>query len=277
MIFLLVIVLMLTVSVSIKTYVTSTVESRLLSNSRIIDYFPSDVGMDFENNYIDVQGTSLNYWWVPASTELSDKSVLIFHGQGETISDWVPAIYVLNQRGFNVMIYDYSGYGLSDDSRGVGSWTSEAQAMLNHFQRLAVGPRYLLGFSLGGAVLLDTLAQEPQDICSLAIVSTFSSLREIVVDSVPALRHIPGLLPSYFNSVSVLQNVENDALFLGIRSDEVIPIKHHFALQRVASQHILFHEISVPFNHNDFWQKPEELPMQEVVNFFLSETSCESA
>ncbi|MGT2427994.1 alpha/beta hydrolase [Cupriavidus basilensis] len=87
-------------------------------------------------------------------------AVLIYHGDEENLSDWASAQVLLYRNGISSCVFDYSGYGASDGKPGVVNLHEDGVAAYGQF--LAATPlssrRYVMGFSLGSAVLLDVIS-----------------------------------------------------------------------------------------------------------------------
>src|SRR4051794_31740335 len=65
---------------------------------------PATVGLKFEAVTFESRGNKLNAFFVPAE----GPALLIFHGNGESISGWVPALKLLHDGGVAAMVFDYS-------------------------------------------------------------------------------------------------------------------------------------------------------------------------
>src|SRR5688572_14146401 len=57
-------------------------------------------------------GERLHGWWVPSGAP-DAAHVLLCHGNGGNVGDRVPHIEYLNAAGFDVLAFDYRGYGRS--------------------------------------------------------------------------------------------------------------------------------------------------------------------
>lgn len=85
-------------------------------------------------------------------------SVLFVQGNGMLASTQVPKLEVLSRHGFDVLIYDFRGYGCSDGEPTVRGIFADYREIL---RRMADRPenelRVLYGISWGGIVLLNSL------------------------------------------------------------------------------------------------------------------------
>ncbi|EGR2301709.1 alpha/beta hydrolase [Vibrio parahaemolyticus] len=261
----------------LKVVFNELVIQKLLQNSRQVSITPLDKGLEFESGYaVGTSGNSVHYWWVPAQRDeaISQSSVLIFHGQGETIDNWLGAIDEFVQNQFNVMIFDYSGYGMSDPTDDIRSWSTDVAAIASEFSNRAQGSQFVIGFSLGGAVLLDNLEVMPPKVCSMAIVSTFASLKKMVIEKYAVLEYLRFLLPDDYYSVGKVGELSVPTMLLHVSGDEVVSEQHYHALSAAGQKSLHPVLLKGMFKHNDFWQSPKSAPLQEVISWF-SENRCD--
>jgi alpha-beta hydrolase superfamily lysophospholipase len=125
-------------------------------------------------------GTRLHGWLF--SPEKPKARIAFFHGNAENLtSHWTTLIWILDQ-GFEFLIFDYRGYGLSDgkpsrlgtlmDGKAALKWLATEDPPL---------PLFVLGQSLGGAIALKTVAEWGQaySIKGLVVDSTFASYQRV--------------------------------------------------------------------------------------------------
>lgn len=128
-----------------------------------------------------VDGTRLHGWWLPAKAGVQVKgTVLHLHGNGGNLAWHLGGSYWLPEQGYQVLMLDYRGYGLSQgkpllpevyqDIDAAFSWLAEAPEVQGK-------PLILLGQSLGGALAVHYLAEYPQQ---------RGRLKALVLDGVPA-------------------------------------------------------------------------------------------
>ena len=63
-------------------------------------------------------------------------SILYFHGNGETVADhnWTAPFY--NERGINLFVADYRGYGSSDGKPTISNMIGDAHTIFNGFKEI---------------------------------------------------------------------------------------------------------------------------------------------
>ena len=127
-------------------------------------------------------GTRLAGWYLPAKGAVRG-SVLFFHGNGENMSTHYGAVYWLPDEGYNLLIFDYRGYGQSEGHPSRPGIREDGIAALNYLRnRPDTGktPIVLYGQSLGSAVAVSTALNSDRDgIGAVILESAFTSYRKI--------------------------------------------------------------------------------------------------
>jgi fermentation-respiration switch protein FrsA (DUF1100 family) len=123
----------------------------------------------------------LNGWWLPAKAGVPVKgTVLHLHGNGGNLPGHLGGSYWLPEQGWQVLMIDYRGYGLSEGKPSLPAVYEDiaaAMAWLERAPEVQGKPLVLLGQSLGGAMAIHYLAAHPEQ------RQRFSAL---VFDGVPA-------------------------------------------------------------------------------------------
>lgn len=128
-------------------------------------------------------GVRLHAWYFPASGKPRG-TVLVMHGNAENLSRHVNSVLWLVQEGFNLFIFDYRGFGLSEGKPTLPGIHLDAAAALEQVLALPETEEkglVVLGQSIGGAIAVHTLAASPQRsrVALLALDSTPASYRLI--------------------------------------------------------------------------------------------------
>ena len=208
--------------------------------SRELVRTPADIGLRYEEVRVgEPDSGMLTGWYLPAAG--APKGTVIFlHGNAENISTHFGQIYWLPAAGYQVFIYDYSGYGSSDGAATVDGVHADAALMV---RAVLADPRvdparlFLMGQSLGAAVALYTAAQPEfrQTFRAVVADSPFSSYRRIAREKLDglwltALFQWPlGFLVDDRRSPDrVVAEITVPVLFIHGTADEVVP-PHHSA------------------------------------------------
>ncbi len=141
----------------------------------------------------------------------------------------------LARAGFNLVAFDYRGFGASSDvpptERGL---YDDAEAAYRYVRdSLAVGPERIViyGHSLGGGVATDLAARVPA--AGLILEGTFTSVPSVGQERYPWLP-IGLLAENRFDNAAKLPGVGKPLLILHARQDGTIPSAHGERLQAVA-------------------------------------------
>lgn len=121
----------------------------IIQSKGTVDETPADYGFaytDFET--ASANGMTLRGWFVPA--EDSDRTVVFHQGNNGNKSNYLLALAVFVPNGYNVVFYDYQGFGDSDGDSDFDTLLEDALAV--HAWAVAnVGGAFVsMGASLGG-------------------------------------------------------------------------------------------------------------------------------
>lgn len=225
---------------------------------------PADFGVEFSAVTVTTSdGERIQTWLLRAAA--SRALVVYFHGNGGNLSLWAPIVSDLAQRGYDVLVFDYRGYGLSTGRPSETGLYRDADAVLEHVASVAAAPRRVVywGRSLGTAVAAYAATRRPPD--AIVLESGFPDARSIVRSS-PLLAVLSWFSTYRFATAEWLERVRAPALVIHGDADQVIP----FALGRA-----LFDRITGPKtflaihggDHNDARPADERAYWQAVDSF----------
>jgi uncharacterized protein len=145
---------------------------------------PADIGVAYEDVFFSSSdGVRLHGWFLPARGQAIG-TVLFLHGNAENISTHLASVHWLPERGFNVFLLDYRGYGLSAGRPTLAGVQNDIGAAVQVLrQRPDVDPNkvILFGQSLGGALAIYYAGQRENrgQFRALITESAFASYRGI--------------------------------------------------------------------------------------------------
>ncbi|MGY2221995.1 alpha/beta hydrolase [Pseudomonas gingeri] len=126
-------------------------------------------------------GTRLRGWWLPAKAGVPVKgTVLHLHGNGGNLSMHLGGSWWLPEQGYQVLLIDYRGYGLSAGEPSLPAVYQDIEAAFQWLQtapEVQGRPLVVLGQSLGGAMAVHYLVEHP---------AYQTRLKALVLDGVPA-------------------------------------------------------------------------------------------
>jgi hypothetical protein len=223
------------------------VESMFFYPDRVSYTRPAQFGLAFEELFFDSGGDRLHGWWLPATTQPSRGAVLHVHGNAANISNHLPLVAWLPPAGFDVLMFDYRGFGQSAGRPTLAGIVDDAAAALAALRRQpGVDPQRLIVFgqSLGGATALRLLARDAAGVRLAIVDSAFASYRQIAreaaLDSVvlaPLLPlALPMLPPADDDPVSALASIRVPLLFVHGTRDSVVNVRHSEQLHAAARE-----------------------------------------
>ena len=157
-------------------------------------------------------------------------SILYFHGNGETVAgyDWIAPFY--NQKGINLFVADYRGYGSSDGKPTIANMISDAHTIFQGFkgiieQECFKKSLFLMGRSLGSVSAIELAFNYQDEICGLIIESGAANNFRRLWDylDVPDKETIFGEESLFLNKVKVKQ-VRQPTIIIHGECDEVISV-----------------------------------------------------
>ncbi|SDW08621.1 alpha/beta hydrolase [Marinobacter mobilis] len=180
--------LFLTLLVAAGTLTLSGCSGLFFFPDRQVYLTPDRLNLQHEDIYLDTaDGESLHGWWLPAMGAEPLGTVYYLHGNAQNISSHLLNVAWLPERGYNVFLIDYRGYGQSSGEPDIEGALHDVESGLrwlaSHHYR-DDQPLILLGQSLGGALAIafaSEWAQQRQEPSFDAVVldASFSGFRTI--------------------------------------------------------------------------------------------------
>lgn len=147
-------------------------------------------------------------------------TILFSHGNAEDIGMIEPFTWRLRDLGFNVLTFDYEGYGTSGGSPSEENAYAAIDAAYDYLvSEKRVDPKRIVlhGRSLGGGVAVDLAARK--SVAGLILESTFASAFRVVT----RYRVLPF---DKFETLKKIDKVTCPVLFIHGTNDWTIPIYH---------------------------------------------------
>jgi fermentation-respiration switch protein FrsA (DUF1100 family) len=203
--------------------------SLLYFPSRQIIETPDRAGLDYRELRLESDdGERLHGGWIGARSA-SLGHLLLCHGNAGNVGDRVLHAALLTAAGFDVLLFDYRGYGRSSGRPSEQGTYRDARAALRCLlEQPEVDPARLLylGESLGGAVALELALERPP--AGLVLLSAFTGVREL------GRLHYPfvpaALLPDAYPTLRRVQELHAPLLVLHGDRDEIVPLSQGRAL-----------------------------------------------
>jgi fermentation-respiration switch protein FrsA (DUF1100 family) len=184
-------------------------------------------------------GERLHGWFVRAGAPPARAAVVYFHGNGGNVSylGWVGES--LAARGFDVLLFDYRGYGQSDgavsDEQGIYEDAAAAYDFMIRERGAAPGRLVLYGQSLGTTAAAELAATRPCG--ALVLESGLSSAADMARVVLPWLpRAVARMTKNKFDTRAKLPRARCPVLVAHGDLDEVIPVEQGRALFAAAPE-----------------------------------------
>ncbi len=213
---------------------------------------PADLGLAYTPLRITTKdGIAIAGWYIPHSP--TAKTILFCHGNGGNISYRQNYIAVLHQLGFNLLMFDYRGYGESaGEPSEIGTYYDSEAAWQYLVEEQNIAPKDIIiyGESLGGGIasyLAEQLSLAKVPFAGLVLASTFTSIPDRASELFPFLP--VHLLANYrYLTLERLPRITAPILVIHSPQDEIIPFHHGQRLYDHANQPKMFLEISGDHN-----------------------------
>lgn len=178
-------------------------------------------------------GLRLDAWFFPADVAPARGTVVHVHGNAGNITGHFAHVAWLPAAGWNLLCFDYRGYGRSQGKPSRAGLVADTHAAIDAVrERADVAPQriVLLGQSLGGAISIVVGAQR-RDLAGIAVEGAFSHYRRIAqwhVRRSPLLLALAWWVPRVLiadelNPIDHVARVAPTPLFiLHGRNDEVV-------------------------------------------------------
>ncbi len=187
---------------------------------------PSD--FEIENIYFKSEsGNLLNAWLVKSKNQIPKATILHLHGNSGCLVSQFGAIYHLANHGFQILMFDYSGFGLSEGKATRKNMLLDANAALSYLlNRSDINKKNILiyGQSIGGHLAVALTEKCQTDISALVIEGAFTSHKDIAVVKGGWLGKIAkGFVRERYSAKRSIQNIHIPTLIIHSTEDEMIP------------------------------------------------------
>jgi hypothetical protein len=157
-------------------------------------------------------------------------SILYFHGNGETVAshEWIAPLYI--QKGINLFVVDYRGYGSSDGKPTISNMIADTYPIFKGFQEIISREGFwdsifVMGRSLGSVPAIETALNYQERIQGLIVESgaanNFRRLRDYMGDS--SVETASREENPFLNKVKIRQ-ITKPTLIIHSEYDQIIPV-----------------------------------------------------
>ncbi len=233
--------------------------------SRRIEQTPAHLGLAYRDlEFATADGERLHGWWVQRRAPALGH-VLLCHGNAGNVGDRVLHAAVLTAVGFDVLVFDYRGYGHSSGRPGEqGTYRDARAALACLLDQVEVDASRVLYFgeSLGAAVVLELAIEHPP--AGVVLLSAFTSIRDMGREHYGLIP--TALVPDAYPSLRLIPKLRAPVLVLHGEDDAIVPAEHAEALFE-AAPHPKRLRIVPGVGHNDLISRAGRRVAQEMASW----------
>ncbi|MDZ7838588.1 MAG: alpha/beta hydrolase [Actinomycetota bacterium] len=227
---------------------------------------PGSVGLDFQDIYFWSGGDiKLHGWFVPCTN--SDKTILVFHGNGGNISHRLQLIRILHSIGLSVFIIDYRGYGRSRGKPTEEGTYADGMAAMDYLinnQGLKKEDIIVYGRSLGRPYCSQGCGWLPP--LALVLDSTFTSIKEFAAQLHPGLP-VRKFFKFNYPTIKWVAEVRCPVLLFHSQQDGYIPYSH--ARELFKNIKVEKKLVTIMGDHSDGYMVSEEKYRESLGKFIF--------
>jgi pimeloyl-ACP methyl ester carboxylesterase len=193
-------------------------------------YLPSAAELAAENIAFWPSGPA-SYRGFIGTTEIGNikGTVAVFHGNAGTAADRAYYVKALGSIGYRVILAEYPGYGQREGQLGEKPFVNDAQATVRLISETYGGPLFLLGESLGCAVVAGAAKDPSLRIDGILLITPWDTLLAVAKSLYPWFP-VRLLMKDKYDSVDNLKSFQERIAVVGAERDEILPIRHAVAL-----------------------------------------------
>jgi len=163
---------------------------------------------------------------VGGDPDLADTTILYQHGNYAGIEPYVARLQFLHDAGYNVIVWDYRGYGksLPEDSPTSEQFLADARQIRALADDLAPDPARIVtyGYSLGGVPTVEMAATDPG--CATFLEAPFTSLEAIATSNSGATMGEQFFSEGRFDNIAKIAGYEGPLLLMVGTKDNKFPV-----------------------------------------------------
>lgn len=172
-------------------------------------------------------GNKLQGWIFKADDEINTGiSILFLHGNAGSILSHVTIVKPLVEKGFNVFLFDYSGFGFSEGKAKRNILPEDAQSALDFYlEQIECKDKKVIiyGQSLGGHLAIEVAKNNQEKIKGLVIEGAFTNH-----DEIGSYAFKPGfiakmMIREFYNGLKNIKKLNIPVMVIHSINDETIP------------------------------------------------------
>jgi uncharacterized protein len=198
-------------------------------------------------------------------------TVVYFHGNGEVVADYLPGFPDwLTQVGYNVLLAEYRGYGMSTGQPALVGMLEDVPAIIRSLG-IPDSRIVLFGRSIGSLYAVHGVSRHPQ-VAGVILESGIANITERFFMRVQpeelgmSKTALIDELQRHFDYATKLRSLQGRTLVLHTRHDELVHVRHAELLYAAAPEPKTLHLFDQG-GHNDIFYRNRQAYMQLVETF----------
>ena len=197
--------------------------AQLYAPSSGIELTPAHFRLRYQDvQFVAADGTTLTGWWIPANRPRG--TVVYCHGNAGNVGSNAHVAPEFFRRGFNLLLWDYRGYGLSGGRPSEKGLYDDARAAFDAARSMSGDlPIVVYGNSLGAAVAVQLAKDRP--VAGLVVQGGFASAADMARRLYPRIP-LHRVLSVSYDSAAVAATLDGlPKLFGHSPTDETVPFQ----------------------------------------------------
>lgn len=190
---------------------------------------PSWIGVPYEDVVLtNSHGQPVYAWWIPADG--AKLTVLIHHGAVSNRSGMHGQYTILHGLGYNVMVYDYQGFGENWNTPSLDTILPDADAVLTYLQqcdRPGAERVVIYGISLGTLPAIAQSAACHDRVVGMIVEGSFVPAElppwSLLLGGMVPWINVMSQLPIELDPLQYIEHVTMPKLFLQSQTDHITP------------------------------------------------------
>jgi len=182
-------------------------------------------------------GNNLNGWLLKSKHQNPKRTLIHFHGNGGFLYTQYQNMIPLLDYGFQVFLFDYSGYGFSEGKATRKNILKDSRSAVNHavdMNAIKNTKKVIYGQSLGGNLAAMIAPEIEDEIDAIVLEGAFSNHKDMAADVAGFLGRI--LVSQKHNALKTIKDFHKPLLVIHSTEDEIVPYKLGKKLYQAANQ-----------------------------------------
>ena len=190
-------------------------------------------------------GNTLNGWMLKPKNSIANTTILHLHGNGGMLLSQYEAIAPLTKFGYQIFMFDYSGFGYSTGKPSRDNALADANSALDYILKRedVKGAKVLVyGQSLGGHLSAVLAAQRQENIQALVIEGAFSSHKDVAQRM--AGKFGRAFVKEGYSAKVAIKNYRKPVLIIHSINDKTIPFVMGKTIYQNANEPKYFYQVN---------------------------------